>query len=122
MVWRWVVGKARKWCSKCKEPHAGQCPKSGWKGYRHKQGSSGRGGTTWQNRRKRIFERDGYLCQEHKRLGKLVSVSLHGINHGVCDHITPLAEGGSDDDENLQTICQSCDKTKTAQEARRGRG
>ncbi|MEZ0137354.1 MAG: HNH endonuclease [Candidatus Reddybacter sp.] len=34
----------------------------------------------------------------------------------------PLAEGGEDDDDNLQTLCQACDKTKTAQEARRGRG
>ena len=117
-----MSGRARRWCAKCKKPHAGLCPKSGWKGYRSKQGTSGRGGTTWQNKRKRIFERDGYLCQIHKKKGKLVSVSLHGPNHGVCDHDVPLAEGGSDEDENLQTICQACDKRKTAEEARRGRG
>ena len=122
MVWHWVAGKARRWCVKCKEPHAGQCPKSGWQGYRRRQGSSGRGGTTWQNARLRIFKRDGFFCQEHMRQGKSVAVEEHGANHGVCDHIIPLAEGGSDDDDNLQTLCQDCDKTKTAQEARRGRG
>ena len=124
-MWWVVAAKARKWCAKCKEPHSGHCPRSpqrGWSGYRSRQGSSGRGGTTWQNRRKRIFERDGYLCQEHKRLGKLVAVALHGDKHGVSDHIVPLAEGGGDGDDNLQTLCQSCDKAKTAQESRRGRG
>ena len=83
---------------------------------------SGRGGRPWRRKRQRIFERDGYLCQPHKRLGKLVPVELHGLNAGICDHKIPLAEGGTDDDENLETICQACDKAKTQDESRRGRG
>lgn len=69
-----------------------------------------------------MFERDNYLCQDHARRGVLVSVDLHGPNHGVCDHVVPLEEGGTDDEVNLQTLCQECAKAKTAAESRRGRG
>ena len=37
-----------------------------------------------------------------------------------CDHIIPKAEGGSDEDENLQTLCRSCHKQKTDAEKARG--
>lgn len=82
----------------------------------------GRGGSKWRTRRRRIFERDNYLCQIHLKEGRLVPVELHGPRHGVCDHIIPTAEGGTDDDENLQTICQDCDKVKTDEERRRAGG
>lgn len=81
---------------------------------------SGRGGRPWRRQRARIFERDDYLCQIHLRRGEIRPVTLHGKYAGVCDHIIPLAEGGTDDDDNLQTICQECDKEKTAAEAARG--
>jgi len=82
----------------------------------------GRGGSKWRAKRKRVFERDHYLCQICKRNGKVTSVELHGSKHGVCDHIKPLAEGGTDNDENLECICQDCDRLKTHNEAARGRG
>ncbi|MCH7868894.1 MAG: HNH endonuclease [Myxococcales bacterium] len=34
------------------------------------------------------------------------------------DHIVPLIDGGSHDDENLQTLCIPCHTAKTAEEAR----
>jgi len=34
------------------------------------------------------------------------------------DHIVPLIDGGSHDDENLQTLCTPCHAAKTAGEAR----
>ena len=34
------------------------------------------------------------------------------------DHVTPLAEGGSDDVANLQALCASCHAMKSAAEAR----
>lgn len=81
----------------------------------------GRGGRSWRKTRELVFIRDGFLCQPCKRKDKLTPVKLHGPDHGICGHIVPLSEGGSDDMDNLQTECQSCDKAKTAQESRRGR-
>lgn len=111
------------WCPRCCKAHSGTCPKrKSWDKAATGKPRSGRGGRPWQKRRQRIFERDDYLCQIHLKQGLYVPVELHGPNHGVCDHIVPLAEGGSDDDENLQTICQACDKVKTQAESMRGRG
>lgn len=83
---------------------------------------SGRGGRPWQRTRKRIFERDKYLCQTCLDKGLYQSVSLHGDGFGVCDHIVAKAFGGPDDDSNLQTLCQSCSNRKTLSESLRGRG
>jgi 5-methylcytosine-specific restriction endonuclease McrA len=38
------------------------------------------------------------------------------------DHITPKAEGGTDDHDNLQSICTECHDAKTQAEAQRARG
>ncbi|MBF4406127.1 HNH endonuclease, partial [Vibrio anguillarum] len=35
------------------------------------------------------------------------------------DHIINKANGGTDDDANLQSICSPCHKEKTAKESRR---
>jgi 5-methylcytosine-specific restriction protein A len=35
------------------------------------------------------------------------------------DHITPVAEGGTDADSNLQAICKACHDLKTQAEAKR---
>ena len=53
----------------------------------------------------------------------------HGFDYGPgyygrvtlwdADHITPLAEGGSWELSNLQTLCQPCHKEKTAEQAGR---
>ncbi len=113
-----------KWCGKCMKVHAESCPKrKAWDnaGTPHKK-RSGRGGRPWRRKRQQIFERDNFLCQIHLVKGLRFSVDLHGDNGGVCDHIKPLAEGGSDDGDNLQTICQSCDTEKTQAESLRGRG
>lgn len=40
----------------------------------------------------------------------------------IRDHKVPLAEGGSDEDSNIQGICKPCDKVKSAAETARGRG
>lgn len=113
--------KPGRWCSRCKSVHAGKCPHAPvWEKPVTKQ--SGRGGRPWRRKRERIFERDGYLCQIHLRQGVEIIVTLHGAHAGVCDHKVPLSEGGTDDDENLQTICRACDKEKTQAESRRGRG
>ena len=116
-----MAKKAPSWCMKCRCIHVGGCPNAPvWQKQVHKR--SGRGGRPWRRKRERIFERDSFLCQIHLRRGDLVAVELSGDNAGVCDHIISIADGGSDDDENLQTICKSCDRLKTAAESRKARG
>ena len=60
---------------------------------------------------------DGFQCRNCGRI-----VTLHGALAGICDHIVPLCEGGTDIKSNRQTLCQPCSDTKTQQEAQRGRG
>lgn len=116
--------KPKRWCAKHRRVEAGPCPDAltGWHRHREKDQTSGRGGRPWQRRRERIFRRDKFLCQAHARAGLLRPVSLHGADAGICDHIKPLAEGGSDEDINLETLCDECSKAKTARESARGRG
>jgi 5-methylcytosine-specific restriction protein A len=38
----------------------------------------------------------------------------------IRDHIVPLAEGGTEDETNIQAICLECSDLKTAEESRRG--
>lgn len=109
-----MPAKPQSYCGKCRKIHRNEeCPHRVAFGRANTQLKSGRGGSKWRTKRERIFIRDGFLCQIHKEKGQIVSVELHGVNHGVCDHIVATKHGGSDDDENLQTICQACDAEKT---------
>lgn len=65
----------------------------------------------WKLRRKRIAVRDAYICQACKRVA-------YGRS-GHCDHIVPLEEGGTDDDDNLRWLCDRCHGRKTRGEQRR---
>lgn len=56
----------------------------------------------WAKIRARIFERDNYTCQYCGAYG----VALE------CDHIFPVARGGSHDDDNLNTACFPCNRSK----------
>ena len=60
--------------------------------------------------RNRIKERDNGLCVLCQAIGK-VSLGRE------VDHRIPLWAGGSDDDENKQTLCYPCHEAKTAREA-----
>lgn len=62
--------------------------------------------------RMRIRQRDQGLCQECVRQGRPGPGWL-------VDHIVPLWEGGSDEDENKQTLCRPCHDAKSAAEAKR---
>ena len=65
----------------------------------------------WRSRRLRILVRDAYRCQACGRV-------VYGRAAHV-DHIKPLEDGGTDDDANLQVLCESCHGAKTRDEQRR---
>ena len=56
--------------------------------------------------RDRILARDCGLCQVCAQLGWV------RLAHQV-DHIRELADGGTDDDANLQAICSACHRVKS---------
>lgn len=65
----------------------------------------------WRARRVRILTRDAYRCAVCSRV-------VYGRAAHV-DHIVPLEEGGTDDDRNLQVLCEADHGRKTRQEQRR---
>ena len=50
--------------------------------------------------REQIHERDGYKCVQ---CGKTTDLTI--------DHITPVAQGGNEDPDNLRTLCRSCNSS-----------
>jgi 5-methylcytosine-specific restriction protein A len=38
----------------------------------------------------------------------------------IRDHVIPLAEGGRDDESNVQPLCQACSDAKSQRESKRG--
>lgn len=68
-------------------------------------------GRPWKRKRAQVLERDGYLCVECAKIGKVT------IARDV-DHIVPLHLGGADTVLNMQSLCQECHQAKTAEEER----
>jgi hypothetical protein len=54
--------------------------------------------------RHEIFVRDNYRCLECGATNK--DTTLH------IDHIIPISQGGSNDKDNLQTLCKKCNLSK----------
>jgi 5-methylcytosine-specific restriction protein A len=71
-------------------------------------------GAAWDRLRLCILKRDYHLCQPCLRAERISHAS-------IVDHVTPKAEGGSDEPDNLQTICADCHRVKTQAEANRSR-
>lgn len=55
------------------------------------------------NKAARVFARDGLRCVH---CGDTETLSI--------DHIYPVSKGGTNDEENLQTLCRSCNSRKGA--------
>ena len=87
--------------------------RSNWNKREQRSGSTtDRGyGHAWRVLRKSILERDNYLCLHCQAKG-VVSVATE------VDHIKAKAHGGTDQPNNLQSLCAPCHKTKTATEGR----
>jgi len=70
------------------------------------------------DRRWRAF-REGYLarhplCMECEQAGRLTpAAEIH--------HIVPLADGGTDREDNLMALCKSCHSRKTSEGSRFGK-
>jgi len=60
-----------------------------------------------QSLRSRIKERDDFTCQ-------MCGISAHTTENLLLeiDHIMPLAKGGITSEENLQTLCWKCNRSK----------
>jgi 5-methylcytosine-specific restriction protein A len=69
-------------------------------------------GRRLQALRKRLFA-DSPLCVLCRAQGRISEATIR-------DHIVPLAEGGLDDDRNVQALCVDCSDAKTQREAERG--
>lgn len=76
-------------------------------------------GVHWQKRH--VIVRDGCMCNGcgDEFMSPLVEGGpLYPMPHMLeLDHIVPLADGGSEDESNLQVLCRKCHKEKTAREA-----
>lgn len=87
-------------------------PAGGWRSDAERGTRQERGyGAEWERTRKRILSRACGLCEceECRRLGR-VRVARE------VDHIVPKAQGGTDEDNNLQAISRECHKAKTLRE------
>src|SRR5690606_8465959 len=79
-----------------------------WKGTRK------RSSRRWERKRQRGLRRDRWQCEPCKREGRKTKAT-------EVDHIVPLSQGGTDDDDNPRAICRDCHKAKTQQEANAAR-
>lgn len=70
-------------------------------------------GYEWQRRRTRVIDRDGGVCRLQLTGCTVVAVT--------ADHIIGTAEGGSDDESNLQASCAECNESRRIEQARAGR-
>lgn len=52
-----------------------------------------------------IYERDGYRCKKCHRSGQFTDLEI--------DHIFPISKGGKSEFDNLQTLCSSCNASKS---------
>jgi len=59
--------------------------------------------------REAVMMRDGFRCQNCGRNAREDQVKLH------IDHIVPWSKGGTDDIENLRTLCEECNLGKSDQ-------
>lgn len=80
----------------------------GWRGQagsRHDRGY----GAAWDRLRLFVLQRDQRLCVQCLGVGRPT------VAYAV-DHILPKSKGGTDDLDNLQSLCRSCHAAKTARE------
>jgi len=65
-------------------------------------------GPGWMALREIVFKRDDYQC-------KMRAEGCTGTAD-ICDHVLPREFGGTDDLDNLMSLCQVCSDRKTAEQ------
>lgn len=85
--------------------------RSNWTARQDRSGSTtARGyGHAWRVLRESILKRDNYLCVKCAVAGRVAEAT-------DVDHIKAKAHGGTDDPDNLQSLCAPCHREKTATE------
>jgi 5-methylcytosine-specific restriction enzyme A len=83
-------------------------PRKSWASTRTSRHARGYG-WEWEKKRAALLAREP-LCRPCRAAGRPVSATQ-------VDHIKAKAVGGTDDDNNLQPLCEPCHKVKTAREA-----
>lgn len=81
--------------------HSGEAMTAGMNGWPEHPSRPNRSGTISHRTAMKVFERDGYRC-----------VGCGSQHELTPDHIVPLAEGGSNEIDNLQTLCGPCNSSK----------
>lgn len=74
--------------------------------YNNPQNHEGKYPPDWDARRKAVYERDNYICQNCGRRS-----GPHAGNNGTplhAHHHTPVSRGGWHNLGNLITVCQNC--------------
>lgn len=79
-------------------------------GWKHRTSSNARGyGAQWQQLRQYILKRDEWQCVMCRAAGRVQLAR-------DVDHILAKTQGGTDDADNLQSLCRECHRSKTARE------
>lgn len=74
-------------------------------------------GRAGQAQRKRRLARTNGLCERCSGSGRWIGKGLGKVSAAtVVNHIVPLIHGGSDEDENTENLCRSCDLIVTAEQ------
>lgn len=74
--------------------------------------------TDWQYLSRKVYERDKAICQSCGVDTKEIPYKKWRRRAHDIDHIIPVEHGGKSVMENLQTLCVSCHRAKTAKQAR----
>lgn len=95
----------------CMKPRVGNAPRDRFAVagavVGHERGATG---YAWQQIRKRILARDCGMCVLCFARGLFVLAA-------EVDHREPVWRGGTDADNNLQSLCRRCHRVKSAREA-----
>ena len=91
----------------------GRCPKHPKQSWSKKPTAVKRiTGRALQRLRAELFEREP-LCRPCRLAGRVTEATMR-------DHIKSVEEGGTDDLDNIQPICEACHAVKSAEERARG--
>ena len=99
-------------CSGCGQLVVGRCPTCQRPAWQRSQPVVRMRGRRLQRARLALLSKQPWCVPCLKRGIRTIST--------IRDHIIPLAEGGADDDTNVQAICEDCHDAKTREESRRG--